>query len=80
MNLTCLLFISWQHEDYIYISDWQAKAIERFSKLTGRGRTVIQDNLEGLMDIHVVAPSRQTGKKTNDEFPVQALLGFPESM
>ena len=44
------------------MSDWQARAIERFDKFTGKGRTTIQGNLEGLMDIHVVSDSRQTGQ------------------
>ncbi|XP_067654975.1 low-density lipoprotein receptor-related protein 4-like [Haliotis asinina] len=49
------------YQDYIYWSDWQTENIERASKHDGKDRTIIQSRLEGLMDIHMVAPERQTG-------------------
>ncbi|XP_041365332.1 low-density lipoprotein receptor-related protein 4-like [Gigantopelta aegis] len=47
--------------DHIYWSDWQTEKIERASKHTGEDRQIIQTRLEGLMDIHMVSPLRQTG-------------------
>ncbi|XP_076470996.1 low-density lipoprotein receptor-related protein 4-like isoform X2 [Babylonia areolata] len=47
--------------DYMYWTDWQTEKIERASKYNGSGRTLIQSRLEGLMDIHLVSPLRQTG-------------------
>ena len=44
------------------MTDWQGRTIERFDKHTGQGRTVIQNNMENLMDITVVAPDKQIGK------------------
>lgn len=47
--------------DHLYWTDWQTEKIERASKHDGSGRTLIQSRLEGLMDIHMVSPERQTG-------------------
>ena len=58
VNEMCL-----QYGDHLYVSDWQLQGIERFNKLTGRGRTIIRSKLEGIMDIRVVAEDIQTGKK-----------------
>ena len=58
-----LLFGLWQFGDYMYWTDWQTEKIERASKHNGSGRTLIQSRLEGLMDIHLVSPLRQTGKE-----------------
>ena len=51
--------------DYMYWTDWQTEDIERASKHDGSGRVLIQSQLEGLMDIHLVSPHRQTGRKTS---------------
>ncbi|OWF40727.1 low-density lipoprotein receptor-related protein 4-like isoform X2 [Mizuhopecten yessoensis] len=48
--------------DHIYWTDWQTELIEKASKYTGKNREVIQQSLEGLMDIEVVADDRQTGE------------------
>ncbi|XP_022326935.2 low-density lipoprotein receptor-related protein 4-like isoform X2 [Crassostrea virginica] len=50
------------YEEHIYWTDWQTERIEMASKRTGKDRAVIQQNLEGLMDIEFVAPNRQGGK------------------
>ncbi|XP_070199995.1 low-density lipoprotein receptor-related protein 4-like isoform X2 [Littorina saxatilis] len=47
--------------DLMYWTDWQTEKIERASKYDGAARTLIQSRLEGLMDIHLVSPRRQTG-------------------
>ncbi|KAH9373139.1 hypothetical protein HPB48_004884 [Haemaphysalis longicornis] len=51
-----------QHESYIYWTDWHTKAIEKAHKETGAERVIIRDNIEYLMEIKMVARSRQTGK------------------
>ena len=51
-----------QFGDYMYWTDWQTEKIEQASKYDGSGRTLIQSRLEGLMDIHLVSPLRQTGR------------------
>ncbi|KAK8762674.1 hypothetical protein V5799_026062 [Amblyomma americanum] len=50
-----------QYESYIYWTDWHTKAIEKAHKETGAERVVIRDNIEYLMEIKMVARSRQTG-------------------
>ncbi|XP_055957563.1 low-density lipoprotein receptor-related protein 4 [Patella vulgata] len=46
---------------YIYWTDWQTERIERADKDTGTNRHLVQSNLEGLMDIHLVSADRQGG-------------------
>ncbi|XP_064480176.1 low-density lipoprotein receptor-related protein 4-like [Ornithodoros turicata] len=50
-----------QYQSFIYWTDWQTKAIERANKDTGLERIIICDNVEYLMEIKMVARSRQTG-------------------
>lgn len=51
-----------QQDRWIYWTDWQTKSIQRVDKHTGRSKETVLANLEGLMDIIVVSPQRQTGK------------------
>ena len=53
-----------QFGKYIYVTDWQSQAIERYSKTSGKGKVLVRGRMEGLMDIHMVAPSRQTGESS----------------
>ncbi|GIY34998.1 low-density lipoprotein receptor-related protein 4 [Caerostris darwini] len=46
---------------HLYWTDWHTKSIERVDKDTGRNRIVVRDNIEYLMEIKMVAASRQTG-------------------
>ena len=55
----------------MYVTDWQNKDIERYNKDNGKGRTVIQDNMEGLMDIHFISADRQTGTQTDRQTGMQ---------
>ncbi|XP_059144487.1 low-density lipoprotein receptor-related protein 4-like [Physella acuta] len=48
-------------EEFIYWTDWQTEKLEKASKKDGKQRMVVQGGLEGLMDVHVVSPQRQTG-------------------
>lgn len=50
-----------QYQSFIYWTDWQTKAIERANKDTGAERIIVCDNVEYLMEIKMVARSRQTG-------------------
>ncbi|XP_028649665.2 low-density lipoprotein receptor-related protein 4 isoform X1 [Erpetoichthys calabaricus] len=50
-----------QQDRWIYWTDWQTKSIQRVDKYTGRSKETILANVEGLMDIIVVSPQRQTG-------------------
>ncbi|KAL3196246.1 hypothetical protein MRX96_015548 [Rhipicephalus microplus] len=50
-----------QYQSYIYWTDWHTKAIEKAHKETGAERVIIRDNIEYLMEIKMVARSRQTG-------------------
>ena len=50
-----------QFGEHVYWTDWQSRSIERVNKKTGRDQVTVQDGMEGLMDIHIVARSRQTG-------------------
>lgn len=53
-----------QQDRWIYWTDWQTKSIQRVDKYSGRNKETVLANVEGLMDIIVVSPQRQTG--TND--------------
>ncbi|XP_042909584.1 low-density lipoprotein receptor-related protein 4 [Parasteatoda tepidariorum] len=46
---------------HLYWTDWHTKSIERVDIEGGRNRIVIRDNIEYLMEIKMVALSRQTG-------------------
>lgn len=46
----------------VYWTDWQKLAVERADKLTGAHRQIIADNIDYLMEIKMVTPSRETGK------------------
>ncbi|KAL7866880.1 hypothetical protein AOLI_G00146940 [Acnodon oligacanthus] len=50
-----------QQDRWIYWTDWQTKSIQRVDKHTGRNKETVLANVEGLMDIIVVSPNRQTG-------------------
>uniref|UniRef100_A0A672G5Y7 LDL receptor related protein 4 n=1 Tax=Salarias fasciatus TaxID=181472 RepID=A0A672G5Y7_SALFA len=50
-----------QQDRWIYWTDWQTKSIQRVDKHTGRSKETVLANVEGLMDIIVVSPHRQTG-------------------
>ncbi|XP_026176007.1 low-density lipoprotein receptor-related protein 4 isoform X1 [Mastacembelus armatus] len=50
-----------QQDRWIYWTDWQTKSIQRVDKHTGRNKETVLANVEGLMDIIVVSPHRQTG-------------------
>lgn len=52
-----------QQDRWIYWTDWQTKSIQRVDKHTGRNKETVLANVEGLMDIIVVSPQRQTGKE-----------------
>ncbi|KAG9352113.1 hypothetical protein JZ751_020526 [Albula glossodonta] len=58
--LTPLFHLS-QQERWIYWTDWQTKSIQRVDKHTGRSKETVLANVEGLMDIIVVSPQRQSG-------------------
>lgn len=47
--------------DFIYWTDWQTQRIERADKHFGHNVQVIKQFFEGLMDIEVVSPYKQTG-------------------
>ncbi|KAI2662129.1 Low-density lipoprotein receptor-related protein 4 [Labeo rohita] len=49
-----------QQDRWIYWTDWQTKSIQRVDKHTGRSKETVLANVEGLMDIIVVSPQRQT--------------------
>uniref|UniRef100_A0AAY4CHR9 Low-density lipoprotein receptor-related protein 4 n=1 Tax=Denticeps clupeoides TaxID=299321 RepID=A0AAY4CHR9_9TELE len=50
-----------QQDSWIYWTDWQTKSIQRVDKHTGRKKETVLANVEGLMDIIVVSPQRQSG-------------------
>ncbi|XP_072320955.1 low-density lipoprotein receptor-related protein 4 isoform X2 [Eucyclogobius newberryi] len=50
-----------QQDRWIYWTDWQTKSIQRVDKHSGRNKETVLANVEGLMDIIVVSPNRQTG-------------------
>uniref|UniRef100_A0A8C2MKS1 Low density lipoprotein receptor-related protein 4 n=1 Tax=Cricetulus griseus TaxID=10029 RepID=A0A8C2MKS1_CRIGR len=53
-----------QQDRWIYWTDWQTKSIQRVDKYSGRNKETVLANVEGLMDIIVVSPQRQTGGLT----------------
>ena len=55
-------FHLFQFGNYIYWTDWQTQRIERADKDFGTNVKVIKQFFEGLMDIEVVSPYKQTGK------------------
>ncbi|XP_069077783.1 low-density lipoprotein receptor-related protein 4 isoform X3 [Pleurodeles waltl] len=50
-----------QQDRWVYWTDWQTKSIQRVDKYSGRNKETVLANVEGLMDIIVVSPQRQTG-------------------
>ncbi|CAL8404823.1 unnamed protein product [Boreogadus saida] len=50
-----------QQDRWIYWTDWQTKSIQRVDKHAGRSKETVLANVEGLMDIIVVSPNRQSG-------------------
>ncbi|XP_060782751.1 low-density lipoprotein receptor-related protein 5 [Neoarius graeffei] len=50
-----------QYRDFIYWTDWNLRSIERADKRSGQNRTVVQGQLEYVMDILVFHSSRQDG-------------------
>lgn len=54
-----------QQDRWIYWTDWQTKSIQRVDKHMGRNKETVLANVEGLMDIIVVSPHRQTGKEAS---------------
>ncbi|XP_068085893.1 low-density lipoprotein receptor-related protein 4 [Anabrus simplex] len=50
-----------QYGEYIYWTDWYKKSVERADKKTGKDRTVIRTDLDGVMEIRAVANERQEG-------------------
>lgn len=59
------------HEDKIYWTDWQSKSIESADKLTGLGRSMLADNLENLMDIHMFHRHREAGQDHSHDLQSQ---------
>lgn len=41
-------------ENHIYWTDWQTKALHRADKNSGDDKTIIRDNLEGLMSVRAI--------------------------
>ncbi|KAG7329468.1 hypothetical protein KOW79_007642 [Hemibagrus wyckioides] len=50
-----------QYRDFIYWTDWKQRSIERADKRSGQNRTLVQGQLEYVMDILVFHSSRQDG-------------------
>uniref|UniRef100_A0AAY4BPX3 EGF-like domain-containing protein n=1 Tax=Denticeps clupeoides TaxID=299321 RepID=A0AAY4BPX3_9TELE len=50
-----------QYSDFIYWTDWNLRSIERADKRSGLNRTLVQGQLEYVMDILVFHSSRQDG-------------------
>ncbi|TTJ07848.1 Low-density lipoprotein receptor-related protein 5 [Bagarius yarrelli] len=50
-----------QYRDFIYWTDWNLRSIERADKRSGQNRTLVQGQLEYVMDILVFHSSRQDG-------------------
>ena len=69
--------LAFQYGDHVYWTDWQSRSIERVNKKTGRDQVTVQGNMEGLMDIHVVARSRQTGSVLKH---TEATIYFPSTL
>lgn len=62
MAVISLCCLPEQQDRWIYWTDWQTKSIQRVDKYSGRNKETVLANVEGLMDIIVVSPQRQTGK------------------
>lgn len=69
-----------QQDRWIYWTDWQTKSIQRVDKHTGRNKETVLANVEGLMDIIVVSPHRQTGKMVLLETPCEMRPQSPFSV
>lgn len=74
-----------QQDRWIYWTDWQTKSIQRVDKHTGRNKETVLANVEGLMDIIVVSPHRQTGIRspsadTGDNWRPCRDLSFPSEL
>jgi hypothetical protein len=52
---------TFQYGDHIYWTDWYKMSVERADKTTGKDRTVIRKDLDGVMEIQAVAAGRQAG-------------------
>lgn len=63
MAVIVLCCLPEQQDRWIYWTDWQTKSIQRVDKYSGRNKETVLANVEGLMDIIVVSPQRQTGKQ-----------------
>ena len=50
------------YNSFVYWTDWQQKSVERADKLSGGHRQVIAENIDYLMEIKMVTPSRETGE------------------
>ena len=50
-----------QYQDFVYWTDFNLKTIERVNKTNGLNRTVIQSDVNLVMDILVFHTSRQSG-------------------
>ncbi|XP_069480204.1 low-density lipoprotein receptor-related protein 5 isoform X1 [Ambystoma mexicanum] len=50
-----------QYSEFIYWTDWNLNSIERADKTSGKNRTMIQGDMEFVMDILVFHSSRQDG-------------------
>ena len=50
-----------QYEGRLYWSDWQSKTIEKANKTDGAMQTVIQVDVDNVLDIAVYHHSRQDG-------------------
>ena len=54
-------YFIFQFGDHIFWTDWQTQRIEKADKHFGHNREVIKQFFEGLMDIEIVSPYKQTG-------------------
>ena len=55
-------YFIFQFGDHIFWTDWQTQRIEKADKHFGNNREVIKQFFEGLMDIEIVSPYKQTGR------------------
>lgn len=51
-----------QYQDFLYWVDMQMNRIERVNKSTGLNRTVVQTQVDNVMDILIFHHSRQSGR------------------
>uniref|UniRef100_A0ABM0M9V2 Sortilin-related receptor-like n=1 Tax=Saccoglossus kowalevskii TaxID=10224 RepID=A0ABM0M9V2_SACKO len=49
------------YKDEIYWDDWYKRAISKASKYDGSGVTIVEDNLDSVMDLKILAKSTQQG-------------------